>query len=693
MRLLVLALLLTGVVVNANAQNGEADLRILHERIGDAPPRDSLVARVRTGLIAYEAGRRAEAYRIFDTFVDAYGRAGPRMNSNELYAVGIALRYLGDRDPEHFRVALHAFDRAIARDPANHAAGVAVGMMFLDKYNAPDASNAFERVLRANPRHPDALLGMAMTQEFAGEPGSLDSAERALAADPRHIGTHAFLTRSFWQADDLDSARVHATAALRSNPNSTDALIASAIVASASGNASEGSAIRARLAGNTTALARLDVTLAEMHVQQRQYAEAVRLARAAIAADSGYWRAWSVLGINQLRLGDTKGARMSLEKSFKGDPYNVWVKNTLDLLDRMDGFVVNAGARFTVVASQKDAGVLAPYVEALGNEAFAKMKERYGYEPPTPVRLEMFDRRADFSVRTVGLAGLGALGVAFGSVLAMDAPSARVPGEFNWGATFWHELAHAFHLGMTKHRVPRWFTEGLAVLEERRARPGWGEETLPLFMAAARENKLLPLAGLNAGFSRPTYPQQVGVSYYQASLILEMIEQKHGVAALRGMLNAFADGKSTESALREVLKTTPEAIDREFAPFVRQRIGDDAHRATAKAANDYKTLRAGSTTKALESALYIFPYDVAVHEKLANLYAAQNRWRDVVRERGVIVSLRPVDMSEARYQLAYAYHKAGDAARARSEVLRALEAAPAFERAQDLLLELKEASQ
>jgi cellulose synthase operon protein C len=694
----VLSLLLVSVIGcfgarTAAAQSAEADLRALRTRIPQLGPADSLIARVRQGLTAYEAGRRDEAYRIFDTFIDSYNNANGRLTSNELYAVGIAMRYLGDRDPELFRDAIKAFDEAIARDHTNYAANVAVGMMFLDKYNAPEAAKAFEAVLRTNPRYADALLGKAMALDFSGDQGSVEAARQALAADPQHTGAHLFLTRAFWQSDDLDSARVHAAEAMRSNPASTDALIAAALVAQAEGNTTALTAIRARVAGNTTAASRIDVALAEMSVQQRQYASAVKLARSAIASDSGYWRGWSVLGINQLRLGEIAAARASLEKSFKGDPYNVWVKNTLDLLDRLDEFESRTGSRFVVVASRKDAGVLAPYVEALGNEAYAKLEERYGYEPPVPVRLELFDRHADFSVRTVGLAGLGALGVSFGSVLAMDAPSAREPGQFNWGATFWHELAHAFHLGMTSHRVPRWFTEGLAVLEERKARAGWGEEGLPLFVRAARENRLLPLADLNSGFSRPTYPQQVGVSYYQASLILEMIEQKHGVAAIRGMLKAYADGKSTDTVLREVLRTTAADIDREFAPFVQQRINDEARQATANAANDVAMLKKNGTIQALENAMYIFPYDVDTHEKLAALYAARNQWRDVVRERNVILALEPVDMPEARYQLAYAHYMAGDAAAARTHVLRALEAAPSFARAQDLLLKLEEKPQ
>ena len=47
---------------------------------------------------------------------------------------------------------------------------------------------------------------------------------------------------------------------------------------------------------------------------------------------------------------------------------------------------------------------------------------------------------------------------------------------------------------MTDHRVPRWFTEGLAVLEERRAREGWGSDVTPAFLAAYKQERLLPVS-------------------------------------------------------------------------------------------------------------------------------------------------------------------------------------------------------
>ena len=69
---------------------------------------------------------------------------------------------------------------------------------------------------------------------------------------------------------------------------------------------------------------------------------------------------------------------------------------------------------------------------------------------------------------------------------------------------------------MTNERVPRWFTEGLAVHEETASTsPDWGDRLSPDIIAAIRDKKLLPVAEIDRGFVHPTYPSQVIVSYYR----------------------------------------------------------------------------------------------------------------------------------------------------------------------------------
>ena len=91
----------------------------------------------------------------------------------------------------------------------------------------------------------------------------------------------------------------------------------------------------------------------------------------------------------------------------------------------------------------------------------------------------------------------------------MDSPSARKPGQFHWDSTMWHELSHVYVLTMTNSRVPRWFTEGLAVYEETgNGHPDWGDRLDPEAISAIKNKKLLPIADLDRGFIHPTYPRR-----------------------------------------------------------------------------------------------------------------------------------------------------------------------------------------
>ena len=77
-----------------------------------------------------------------------------------------------------------------------------------------------------------------------------------------------------------------------------------------------------------------------------------------------------------------------------------------------------------------------------------------------------------------------------------------------------------------------------------------------------------------------------------------------------------------------------------------------------------------------------------MHEQLASLYQALGNKPGAIRERLAVVALAPADKAEAFYQLAFAYHDAGDDARARKAVVHSLEEAPNYVKAQELLLRI-----
>ena len=749
------------------------------------PPVPELRARADSALLLDRRGGRAEAVRLFESVLDEYGRRGGQLSSGELVAVGIAASELGRLDHRLFRDALRAFDEAIAADSANLEARLLAGELFLEKYNGPDARAMLEGVLHIEPRNSRALVALARLARFDGMPGADSLVRRALDAEPDLVEGRVLLATLRLEAEDYEGAEAEARRALATDSTSLEAIGAVAAVAYLRG---DGDAYeRARRRATTVAPGRGDVPamLAELAARQRQYARAVELAGEAVRLDSTLWRAHGVLGINALRTGDVARARRSLETSFAGDPYDVWIKNTLDLLDTYGQYREVRTPRFVLVLDTAEADLLAPYLTELMESAYDSLARRYRWKPDGAVRLELYRRHADFSVRSVGLAGLGALGVSFGPVLAMDSPAAREIGAFNWGSTAWHELAHTFTLGMTDHRVPRWLSEGLSVLEERRARRGWGGDVTVDFLAALAGGRLEPASRLNDGFIRPKYPAQVVHSYYQASLLCEFIESEWGWDAVLAMLREYREGRDGAEVVRRVLKTDMASLDRRFDSWMRARFagplaalkldqggipdeatlaaragdrgdflaqlargrmlladgkaaaavpylerarelfpeyaGGDApdwllaqvHRARgdwpAAAAALRRLVERNETSyeahlalaealekigdqagvaDALDRALWISPYEPAVHERLAVLAASRGDRRTAVRERRAVVALDPVDRAEALYQLALAQREAGDSAGARRTVLEALERAPDFARAQELLLAL-----
>ena len=729
---------------------------------------DSLTVKLERAISLLEAGKRAEANREFQQFIDIYNRRGGSLSTRELLSVAIAVTYLGANDPQYYRDAMMAYDRAIGADPNNMEARVKLAELFLDKYNSGEAKKTIVAALARDADYVPALVLEARRRDFDHEKGADSVLARALKLDPDHVPGLVLRARFLADVEDFAGARREIDRALKVEADDADALAFSLALAVATGDSAAQQAATRRYTARYPGLADAYVATAELLSRIRQYAAAAEWARRGTQVDPRNWQAHSVLGLNLLRLGRIEQGRRSLEVAFKGDPFNVWVKNTLDLLDTFDEYEEIEHGKYLFMIDTAEASVMSLYLGELADSAHRVFSARYGFAPSEPIRVEIYRSHADFSVRTVGLAGLGALGVSFGNTIAFDSPAAKDAGPFNWASTAWHEIAHTFTLGASDMRVPRWFSEGLSVFEERRGRRGWGQNVSPAFLQAYADGRLQPASRLNDGFVRPEYPQQVMHSYYQASLLCDMIARDFGERALMEMLRGYKAGQSTEQVVRRVLRMDLGALDRRFDAYLRERFGKAiavvrdrsyqravtegrtllqggnasaavatlqrardmfpdyggpdgaypllvrallAQRDTARAIEALSTavglgdvayethvmladllVQRGDTARAadaLESAIYMNPFDIALHARLATLYARVGNTRKAVRERRAVVALKPVDLAEAQYNLAVAYRDAGDAANARRSVLRALEVAPHYQRAQDLLLELR----
>lgn len=317
----------------------------------------------------------------------------------------------------------------------------------------------------------------------------------------------------------------------------------------------------------------------------RRTRQAIELYEKAIEVQPDHWAARVELGSNLLRDNRLTEAREQLEAAYRGDPFSPVTVNLLRLLDTLKDFDVvtypeQDGARRTAQQQpivlrmgKQESPVLAPYARRLAEDSIAAYTQRYGFKLAEPVVIEIYPDHDDFAVRTVGVPGIGLLGVTFGYLFAMDSPTSRPVNEFHWGTTLWHEMAHVFTLGATDHKVPRWFSEGVSVFEEWNTGPIRGVSIPAYVFAAFKEGKLLPIAELDRGFVRPEYPQQVQVSYMQAGLVCEFIQEKFGFDKLAALLAQFKRDSNTATAVEKALGLEPKEFDTQFTVFLTARYG------------------------------------------------------------------------------------------------------------------------
>jgi tetratricopeptide (TPR) repeat protein len=479
----------------------------------------------------------------------------------------------------------NVFEALIAAHPRNAEYRVRFGRLFLERFNGPEAAKLFNEALEIEPKQAGALLGLALVAAEGFEAQASYFAQRALEADPHMVAAQELLARLALEDNDPAKATEEAHKALDMSANATQAKAILATIdwlndkPGTPWDPHDGAAYE---------------TAGRIFILNRRYEEGIKLFRKAIAAQPDLWSAHSQLGVNLMRLGMEDEARAELELCFENHYRDAATVNTLRLMDSYKNFVTYKTDRTILRLHKKEAELLHPYFEAEMLRALNTYDKKYGFKLDRPVQVEVYPDHEDFAVRTMGMPGLGALGVTFGYVVAMDSPSGRPPGTFHWASTMWHELSHVYVLNMTNFRVPRWFTEGLAVHEETAASPEWGDRLDPHVIMALKDKKLLPVAELDRGFVRPEYPTQVVVSYFEAGRMCDYIDREWGWPKLLAMIHDFAGGASTPEAIEKELGIKPEEFDKRFLAALTAETKktvdgfDDWRKELKKVATEYK---------------------------------------------------------------------------------------------------------
>src|SRR5262245_5918320 len=742
-----------------------------------------LRADLRRGEILQLTGNPEPAREIFQSIVKYYEDEDVS-EAEALTLVARAMTHL-----ERYHDANDVYLEAIAADEECIEAQLGGGELFTTKYNYKDAAEFLNDALKINPNSARGGLAVAANKRIEGGDEMNAAITQALKINPNYVEAKTFAATIDLEAERYQSAAKLIDEALKINPNSLEAhSLRAAMFWMQDKQGDYDNAVKTALGVNPR-YGLLYETVAHFATQTRRYSESVAFLNQALKLSPDQWSSRLALGMGLLRMGKIEEGRAAVEKAFEGDPFNVWAKNTLDLLDTMKEYRETKHGDFVIKADAKESDVLAPYAAELLDEAKAKLSAKYKFTPRPPIAVEIFPNHDDFAVRALGLPGLGALGVCFGQVIAQDSPSAR-NGQFNWGSTLWHEYTHVITLQITDHLIPRWFSEGLSVFEEHNARPGWGDDWSVENIKAFAEKRWFTIANLDNGFIRPKRPDDITLAYFQASQICHFVEDRFGFNAILEMLRGYKEKKKTPEILQQSLKLSEADFDREFNNYVRGKIdkyikalepgwknkgyaqtsqeeilakaasspgdfalnlragaiyfaagdqdkaiaslkrstelfpfqsgdgnayellaqiyekrGDKA--ATAEALeslvkvdeNDYGSLdklarlkgEAGDKARALElmkMSFYVNPSGTSAHTMAGNLLIERNEAEAAIREFQVALAAGPPNVAEAQYNLARAFYAAGKNKEARRAVLRSLEAAPGFDKAQELLLKL-----
>ena len=528
-------------------------------------------AALETGLLQLLVGKRTEARRTLQLVLMADPLAP---TARDMLRAARAARALGRIDD-----AQAYFRDAIAVTPADPLINTEWGDLFVEKYNNKDAARSFEEALKSDPEYAPALLGMARAVADTNPPQAIGFAQRALKLNPIDPGAHLFMAQHAIYQDKKKEARDAIARVLETNPRHLEALSMKAALAYVEGRSQEHQDTVAAVLKINPTYGEVHRIIGEVTAHYYRFDEAAEHVRKAIALDRENNRAYADLGAHLMRTGDERNARRALETAFRVDPYDTVTFNLLTLLDNLEPFDTITEGDMIIRLHPDESPVMRHSAPQLARAALDSLSKRWEFTPKGPILVEMFPKHDDFAVRTLGLPGmLGALGACFGRVVTLDSPKARDPGTFNWGETLWHEMAHVITLQLSNNRLPRWLSEGTSVFEERRARDDWGREMDLPFTRAIDRGQVIKLRELNSGFSNP---ETISLAYYQASLVVEHIEQMYGQAKLRELVRSYADGLATEAAITHALGVDIDELQKTFDAFIDKRFAN-ARRALAE---------------------------------------------------------------------------------------------------------------
>lgn len=464
-----------------------------------------------------------------------------------------------------------AYNLIKRQQPGYAPAYIASGELALEKNDFALAAQDFERAAKLDASDADAHFGIARAFAPSDPPKANAALKAALEKNQNHVGALLLTIDELIDSESYDDADKLLAVVAGINPHHPRAAAYRAILAHLRAQPEKEKVQREAGLKFWETNPDVDHLIGKKLSQKYRFAEGAEHQRLALKLDPLYLPAKMQLAQDLLRLGQEEEGWKLAEEVYQTDGYNIVAHNLVTLQESVDKFRTLEADGIMARMDAREAEIYGHRVLELLTRAKRELCSKYDVKIETPIIVELFPKQEDFAIRTFGLpGGAGFLGVCFGTVITANSPASQGASPTCWESTLWHEFCHVVTLNKTHNRMPRWLSEGISVYEERQAHASWGQGMTPASRKMLLGDELTPVDQLSGAFLRPASPQHLLFAYYESSLVVEYLVEKHGIDSLKKILDDLGTGLPINDALARHTGSLEE-LNKGFTEFARKK--------------------------------------------------------------------------------------------------------------------------
>jgi len=451
-------------------------------------------------------------------------------------------------------------------------ARLAIADLLQEKYRYEEAMGDYKAVLQQNPHCLPAHLGLG---KIAAESWDFENVESrvtvCLDLNPRCTEAYVLLAHLRMLERRFEDAITAANQALQINPNHIEALSYLAAGQIRAGYHDQATQTQNRIYKINSAPAVMHHIIGRQLSDGRQFPEAAPHLLKSIEYDPTNPAPRNELGMMHMQWGKEEQARKVLDAAYKLDAFNARTVNTLRLLEQLEAFEHFPSDNFDIHYNPDSDPVIGEYFSEYLESVYADLCDDFEIELPQKTIIEVFPDQRAFGVRIHGKPWIHTVGACTGWVIAMSAPHRRASGNYNFASVLKHEFTHTVTLAATKNRITHWFTEGLAVYQEDRAKSWTWRKMLA---NAIRRDELFSLKDIDWGFIRPQKANDRQIAYAQSEWMCEFIVESFGYDSLNQMIRSFRDGQVQRDIIPQITGLSIGEFDDQFKAWARAQAED-----------------------------------------------------------------------------------------------------------------------